>query len=47
MVTIQDPEVSARETPLPPQLPRDPEAWWWVPGAITVVTIAAVILVTL
>jgi hypothetical protein len=47
MVSIQDPEVSVRETPPPSRWSRRRESWWWVPGAITVVTIAAVILVTL
>ncbi|HUE06021.1 MAG TPA: hypothetical protein VMP41_01260 [Acidimicrobiales bacterium] len=47
MVSIQDPEVSVREAPPPSRWSRRREPWWWVPGAITVVTIAAVILVTL
>jgi hypothetical protein len=47
MVSVQDPSVSLREMPPPPQWSRRRDAWWWVPGAITVLTIAAVIVVTL
>jgi hypothetical protein len=47
MVSVQDPEVSAREASPPSRWSRNRESWWWVPGAITGVTIALVILVTL
>ena len=47
MVSTQDPELSVREAPPPSRRTGDREPWWWVPGAITVVTIAAVIVVTL
>lgn len=39
--------MSVRETPPPSRRSQDRDQWWWLPGAITVVTIAAVILVTL
>ncbi len=39
--------MSVRETPPPSRWSGRRASWWWVPGAITVVTIAAVILVTL
>ncbi len=39
--------MSVRETPPPSGWSRNRESWWWLPGVITAVTIAAVILVTL
>ncbi len=44
--------VRVQEPPLTESSPRDPgpsprDTWWWVPGAITVITIASVIVVTL
>ncbi|HEY1651664.1 MAG TPA: hypothetical protein VGG09_07255, partial [Acidimicrobiales bacterium] len=47
MVSVQDPVVAVREPPPPPRRSRRRPAWWWVPGAITVLTVASVILVTL
>ena len=47
MVSVQDPVVSTRETPPPSPGSRRRDEWWWVPGAITVLTIAVVIVVTL
>ncbi len=47
MVSVQDRSVAVREPPPPPRRSRRRAAWWWVPGAITFVTIAAVIVVTL
>jgi hypothetical protein len=47
MVSVQDPEVTTREAPPPSRWSRHRASWWWVPGAITVLTIALVILVTL
>ena len=32
MVSIEDPEVSVRETPPPPIGSRRRASWWWVPG---------------
>jgi hypothetical protein len=44
-VTVQDPPVGS---PGPRHSTTVPRAkWWWVPGAITVITIASVIIVTL
>ena len=47
MVSVQDPVVSTRATPPPSQGAGRRAEWWWVPGAITVLTIAVVIVVTL
>ena len=47
MVSVQDPALSTRDAPPPSEWDRQRASWWWVPGAITVLTIAAVIVVTL
>jgi hypothetical protein len=47
MVSVQDPAVSTREAPPLSRGSARRAEWWWVPGAITVVTIAVVIVVTL
>jgi len=47
-VGVEDPPLTEREPA--PALGRNPGSrtrWWWVPGAITVITIASVIVVTL
>ena len=45
MVRVQEPPLTESASRDPGPSPRG--SWWWVPGAITVITIASVIVVTL
>ena len=44
MVSVQDPPLAG---PAAPEATTSRSRWWWVPGAITVVTIVSVIVVTI